>query len=80
MSLKASSSNPTNIEIFYGSQDFVLWQKKMLSLFVHHGIKGAMDNDYLTNISDIDKAKMEKHAYHTNLFHLSDDILTTMRY
>lgn len=78
MSSKSCSSNPINVEVFDEFQDFFLWKKKMLYVLVHYGIKGAVDNDYSSDMSNTYNVRMSKRVYHTILLHLSDDILNAM--
>ena len=78
MTSKPTSHNIMNIEIFDGSQDFVIWKKKMLSVLVYHGLDAAVEDDWPTGITYLEKGKVKKKAYHTILLHLSDDVLTAV--
>ena len=89
MSSKSTNHNVMNIEIFDGSQDFVIWKKKMLSILVYHGLDAAIEDvyhgldaaiedDWSAGITYLEKGKIKKRAYHTILLHLSDDVLTAV--
>lgn len=76
LKIKTSSHNLINIDIFYGSQDFMLWKKIILYVLVQHGIDKVIDEDLLVNITKIEKARLSKRAYHYIPLHLSNDVLT----
>lgn len=61
--------------MFDGSNDFVLWKKKMYAFLTQINIYGATDTDDISIVAtEVDKNKLEKKAYIAIIFNLSDKV------
>ncbi|KAL5554377.1 hypothetical protein UlMin_041778 [Ulmus minor] len=71
----ASSSSKVEIEKFDGSNDFGLWNMKMLAHLAILGLDLALENDF-SETMDVEKRKeVLKKAYNTLILYLSDKVL-----
>lgn len=43
---KPQTHNVINIEVFDGSQVFVIWKKKILSILVYNGLDATVEDDW----------------------------------
>lgn len=50
----------------------------MLFVLVYYGLDVAIEDEWPTGITLLEKGKVKKRTYHTILLHLSDDVLTLM--
>lgn len=57
MATKTSNHDIINIDIFYGTQDFIIWKK---IIFFYYGLKARVNKNRYGSIIDIENLKILK--------------------